>query len=142
MYHEVICPRRLTASLRGGLLTGRVLSVEDFDSADKTGSRFDGRWQHAAWMREKWGPVIPVLATLDEGLVNIADNCVCISLADYCSQKKHAISMPEASLRWIQHHSALTPTDVVILGCTSMKQLETNIDWRYVGILLAKYQGD
>lgn len=35
--------------------------------------------------------------------------------------------MPEAALRWLQHHSLLTPSDGVIIGARNIQQLEENI---------------
>lgn len=46
-------------------------------------------------------------------------------------QEAHGIKMGEAALRWLQHHSALTPEDAVILGARDAKQLESNITDRY-----------
>lgn len=34
--------------------------------------------------------------------------------------------MTEIALRWVQHHSVLTPSDGVILGASSAAQLEQN----------------
>ncbi|EIW75849.1 Aldo keto reductase [Coniophora puteana RWD-64-598 SS2] len=42
--------------------------------------------------------------------------------------QKHGLSGPEVALRWMQHHSRLTPSDAVILGASSVTQLEANID--------------
>ena len=47
------------------------------------------------------------------------------------------ISVREASLRWLVHHSALSAEhgDAVILGCSSVEQLEENIDMAEGGAL-------
>ncbi|PVG02311.1 Aldo/keto reductase [Serendipita vermifera] len=37
---------------------------------------------------------------------------------------KHQFTMTEIALRWMQHHSALTPSDGVILGASSPQQLD------------------
>ena len=39
----------------------------------------------------------------------------------------HNISLPEASLRWLYHHSALGPEDGLIFGATKISQLEQNV---------------
>lgn len=41
-------------------------------------------------------------------------------------QNKHSLHRTEIALRWIQHHSALLPTDGVIIGASSKSQLEQN----------------
>ncbi|KAH7924134.1 Aldo/keto reductase [Leucogyrophana mollusca] len=40
---------------------------------------------------------------------------------------KHSITGSEAALRWLQHHSLLTPDDAVIIGASSLTQLQANI---------------
>jgi aflatoxin B1 aldehyde reductase len=39
------------------------------------------------------------------------------------------MSMGEASLRWLMHHSALGKGDAVVLGGSSLKQFKDNIAW-------------
>lgn len=39
---------------------------------------------------------------------------------------KHQLRLTEVALRWVQHHSVLTPADGVILGASSAQQLEEN----------------
>lgn len=41
-------------------------------------------------------------------------------------QEKHQLRLTEIALRWVQHHSVLTPDDGVILGASSAAQLEQN----------------
>lgn len=43
-------------------------------------------------------------------------------------QDKHSLRLTEIALRWLQHHSALTPVDGVILGASSKEQLEQNAE--------------
>lgn len=43
-----------------------------------------------------------------------------------CYQEKHNLRLTEVALRWCQHHSVLTPSDGIILGASSAKQLEQN----------------
>lgn len=46
--------------------------------------------------------------------------------------QKHGLTMPETALRWVRHHSALnmdgsSPRDGVIIGVSSLGQLESNL---------------
>ena len=41
-------------------------------------------------------------------------------------QDKHNLRLTEIALRWVQHHSILTPEDGVILGASSSVQLDQN----------------
>jgi len=40
--------------------------------------------------------------------------------------ERHGLRLTEIALRWLQHHSVLTPTDGVIVGASSATQLEQN----------------
>lgn len=56
--------------LSGGILSGFVLKAEDFDASDRKGGRFDtSAWEGAKGMREKLGPVLPILVGLQSALV-------------------------------------------------------------------------
>ncbi|THH05376.1 hypothetical protein EW145_g4847 [Phellinidium pouzarii] len=41
-------------------------------------------------------------------------------------QDKHGLRLTEVALRWVQHHSVLTPEDGIVLGASSAAQLEQN----------------
>ena len=43
-------------------------------------------------------------------------------------QEKHQLRLTEIALRWVQHHSALTPEDGIILGASSVTQLKQNLE--------------
>ena len=47
------------------------------------------------------------------------------------AQEKHGITLTEAALRWLQHHSQLTPDDRVIIGASKLAQLEQSMGARY-----------
>ena len=42
-------------------------------------------------------------------------------------QDQHGLRLTEVALRWLQHHSVLTPEDGVIIGASSVAQLEQNL---------------
>ncbi|PWN98569.1 Aldo/keto reductase [Tilletiopsis washingtonensis] len=91
--------------LAGGLLAGKLPGKES-----GKGSRFEGDSKLAAMYRERYVKNLFVEAV--EGLLPIAE--------------KHNVSLAEVALRWMQHHSALTPSDGVILGASSAAQLKGN----------------
>ncbi|EGN95084.1 hypothetical protein SERLA73DRAFT_77091 [Serpula lacrymans var. lacrymans S7.3] len=43
------------------------------------------------------------------------------------SLARHNIPLAEVALRWIQHHSFLNPGDAVIIGASSLQQLQANL---------------
>ncbi|KZP01191.1 Aldo/keto reductase [Calocera viscosa TUFC12733] len=95
--------------LAGGLLVGKILSDADLENTDspRWNPKIAGRL--AGMLRTKYAGLIPQLKPLKEAL------------------EKHNIELSEAAQRWLQHHSALTPKDGVIIGASSIDQLETNI---------------
>ena len=48
--------------------------------------------------------------------------------ADCTSQEKHGLRLTEIALRWVEHHSVLGPGDGIIVGASSIAQLEQNLD--------------
>jgi len=94
--------------LAGGVLAGKILSEEDM--AAREGGRWDPQaCRFAQALRSRYAPMLPAVKELKEVL------------------DKHGLALPEASQRWLQYHSALEQGDAVILGATSVKQLEMNM---------------
>lgn len=91
--------------LAGGLLTDKISGV---DASVEKGSRFDPSSAVGKMYRERY-----INQHYFEAL-----NVV----------KSHAQGMPliEVALRWMQHHSKLTEQDGVIIGGSSVKQIEEN----------------
>ncbi|KAG8213049.1 NADP-dependent oxidoreductase domain-containing protein [Butyriboletus roseoflavus] len=95
--------------LASGLLTNRFLSAKDMD---EPGGRFDASVSWVAGMlRTKYEPLLPTVLKLKEGF------------------DAHGISLPNAALRWLQHHSGLRPEhgDAVIIGASNVPQLQANL---------------
>ncbi|KAH7926261.1 Aldo/keto reductase [Leucogyrophana mollusca] len=94
--------------LAGGLLTGKILSEDDMQNA--SGSRWDISVSPIAQvLRTRYAPLLPVLRELK-------------AITD-----KYNIRLSEVAQRWLQHHSGLQPTDAIIIGASSISQLETNL---------------
>jgi aflatoxin B1 aldehyde reductase len=50
-------------------------------------------------------------------------------------QVKYGLSLPEIAFRWLQHHSELgkiSNSDAIVIGSSSIEQLNQTIAWRYV----------
>ncbi|KAL1752407.1 NADP-dependent oxidoreductase domain-containing protein [Schizophyllum commune] len=62
-----------------------------------------------AKLQERYAPLVPIFAEL-QGVL-----------------EKHGITLIEAALRWLQHHSQLTPDDRVIIGASKLAQLEQSM---------------
>jgi len=94
--------------LAGGMFVGNKLTPEKFEYA--SGSRFDPKASSlASVFTAHYQPLWPVLRQLKVTLDNFG------------------ISMPQAAYRWLQHHSALGPNDAVLLGASSVSQVEPNL---------------
>jgi len=94
--------------LAGGLLTGKILTSEDFDK--QKGTRWDTEHSSfATYLRASYTPLLPAFKQIKEAL------------------NKHNMRMSEVGFRWLQHHSKLTPEDGIILGTSNPEQVPTNI---------------
>lgn len=91
--------------LAGGFLVGKLLS-----EAPASGSHFDPDTLWGPWFLKKYSHMVPSLQDL-KGIID-----------------KHDLRLSEIALRWLQHHSILTPEDAgVILGASRPEQLEESI---------------
>ncbi|KAL5533281.1 hypothetical protein ACEPAF_5057 [Sanghuangporus sanghuang] len=95
--------------LAGGFFAGKIKSVND---APEPGNRFDGsagrigQMYRQRYLKDGYLKALPLIK-------EVAD--------------KHGLSLTEVALRWLQHHSVLTPEDGVIIGASSAAQLEQNL---------------
>ncbi|KAF8513704.1 aflatoxin B1-aldehyde reductase [Hysterangium stoloniferum] len=90
--------------LAGGVLVGIYLN-KGFEDAEP-GSRFDPAGQYAAFFRRRYEPAIIPTRELNDVVV------------------KHGFTLLEVSIRWLQHHSILTPDDHgIIYGGSKPEQL-------------------
>ncbi|KAG9002384.1 hypothetical protein FRB93_011501 [Tulasnella sp. JGI-2019a] len=95
----------------GGFLSGKFLSLKDAETAEK-GSRFDkdlpGGKIYSHWYAH-------------DGVIQA------VGVVHKAAAKKN-LTLIEVALRWLQHHSVLREgIDGVILGVSSLAQLESNI---------------
>ncbi|TRM64294.1 NADP-dependent oxidoreductase domain-containing protein [Schizophyllum amplum] len=98
--------------LAGGLLTGKFQNVEQMRGEDAKGSRWDlsSGNPFVKRLQERYSPLIPIFAELQAVL------------------DKRGMTLAEAALRWLQHHSQLTPADRVIIGASKISQLEQSME--------------
>ncbi|KAF9521128.1 hypothetical protein BS47DRAFT_1286200 [Hydnum rufescens UP504] len=95
--------------LAGGLFAGKIVSVTDLG---EKGGRFDlskpqGVTYRKRFIKESYLQSVEILKEV---------------------VAKHDLRLTEVALRWLQHHSVLTPEDGVILGASSAVQLKQNIE--------------
>ncbi|KAF9396294.1 hypothetical protein CPC16_003262 [Podila verticillata] len=92
-------------AMASGLLSGKHKFDEEPNADTRLHSSFSERLKQQYWHRE-------VFAALDL-LTKAAD--------------KEGISLAQATNRWMRHHSGLTKEDAVLVGVSSLRQLEQNI---------------
>ena len=92
--------------LAGGLLTGKHSGLASLTSTD-------GRFKDNAFYFDRYGK-----EELFEALAAVSAVC-----------EAQGVSMADASLRWMTHHSILEygSGDKVVLGCSSVEQLRENL---------------
>jgi len=94
--------------IAGGFFAGKIQSLSDtaegrFDANDKgMGSMYRARYLNEGYLEAL------------KLLKGVAD--------------KHSLRLTEIALRWLQHHSALLPTDGIIIGASSQSQLQQNAE--------------
>ena len=101
-----------TSPLAGGFLTGKLT----FPPA-----REDNALEGTRWRGESTMPVYPKL--FDTPPMHEAMKL----LKAACDAASPLISLQEASLRWLMHHSALREGDAIIVGAKRVDQLEANV---------------
>jgi len=97
--------------IAGGLLSGKIKSKDDIPT--------DGRFSDAAGLGEKYRERYFRDATF-KAIKGIEE-----------AATKAGLTMVETALRWVVHHSALNikgGNDGVIIGVSSLKQLEGNLE--------------
>ncbi len=98
--------------LAGGFLTGKATFSSP--TSLESGSRFDPVNKmgavHRSWYSDK-----PVMHAAVRQLQFVLDDC-------------DGLSMAEASLRWLMHHSALGGGDGIILGGSTVEQIRVNVE--------------
>nr|GAT51213.1 predicted protein [Mycena chlorophos] len=97
--------------LAGGFFTGKYASTQ---TEPEAGSRMDPNNMHGRSLRARyWNePHFAALAVVEAAI------------------KPHDLTMPEVGMRWIAHHSQLKRQfgDAVLIGASSIKQLNENLD--------------
>ncbi|KAI1795943.1 Aldo/keto reductase [Ganoderma leucocontextum] len=94
--------------LAGGFFAGKIPSS---DADAPSGGRFDPSSNMGSMYRARY---------LKHGYFDTLNYLQPIAA-------KHQLRLTEIALRWVQHHSVLTPQDGVILGASSVAQLEQNL---------------
>lgn len=91
--------------LAGGLFAGKVSKGEEAPEGRFGGESIMAKMYRARYLRDGYFAAMEDISAV---------------------AKKHGLTTIEIALRWCQHHSALSPTDGVILGASSAAQLEQN----------------
>ncbi|KAJ7691340.1 aflatoxin B1-aldehyde reductase [Mycena rosella] len=95
------------APLAGGYLVGHLLSPKP---VNPRGSHFDPRNPFVVWYQERYMPMRPAVVAL-RGVV-----------------EEHGMNLNQASVRWLQHHSALIPSDLgIIFGGSKPAHVEETL---------------
>ncbi|KAJ7848074.1 NADP-dependent oxidoreductase domain-containing protein [Mycena leptocephala] len=107
-------------------LAGSVLAGKDLDVAVHDGSRFDTKAVGdfiGQYYTGRYFPLIPAAQELREEGV------------------KYGLSLPEIAFRWLQHHSEfgkISDGDAIVIGSSSIEQLNQSIAWSEEGLLQAE----
>jgi aflatoxin B1 aldehyde reductase len=119
----------------GGLLNGNIKSK---DAPLEKGARFDPESDVGKVMRRMFlsGTELEAYQYLESVIVSHRHPYQ--SFTNHSSpifQKKHNLTGGEVALRWLQHHSALTPNDYVIIGGSKAEHVVSNCSYSAKGPL-------
>jgi aflatoxin B1 aldehyde reductase len=103
----------LSSPLAGGFLTGKV-TLAKLESNNKSLERT--RWTGESTMA--YYPNTFDKPEMHEAILNLKEKCDAAS---------PSLSLQEAAMRWIIHHSALKGGDAVIFGAKRIEQLKANV---------------
>lgn len=98
--------------MAGGFLTGKITregNSSRFDASTRQGKMYQSRFFHKSYFQ-----AMEVLKSACE---------------------KEGIDVGEASLRWFQHHSAMSPSDRIIIGVSKIEHAESNLSMMEKGPL-------
>lgn len=96
--------------LAGGMLTGKHKRGDHPENSEQPG-RFAGQSWGKAYRERFWRD------QYFDAIEMIEEAC-----------RGENISITSAALRWARHHSELTDKDAIIIGCSSIEHLTTNLD--------------
>ncbi|KAF9525602.1 aflatoxin B1-aldehyde reductase [Crepidotus variabilis] len=98
--------------LAGGLLVGHLLSDSDELASIEPGSHYDAKQPFGRWFSSRYGPMVPEVRKLKE------------------AAEKSGLNLNQASVRWLQHHSALLSSDFgIIFGGSKTSHVETTLKY-------------
>ncbi|KAJ7362889.1 aflatoxin B1-aldehyde reductase [Mycena albidolilacea] len=98
--------------LAGGYLVGHLLTPTLAPSAIPPGSHFDPNNPFGMWYQDRYLKMDPAVRELREIV------------------EKHGLNLNGASVRWLQHHSALRPTDLgIIFGGSKVSHIEATLQY-------------
>jgi aflatoxin B1 aldehyde reductase len=106
-------PFKTSSPLAGGFLTGKVtLAAANQDSQALDRTRWQGEGAMAYYAR-----------VFDQPKMHEA----ILKLKAACDEASPPLSVQEAALRWLMHHSALQAGDAVVIGAKWIEQLQGNV---------------
>ncbi|KAF5350787.1 hypothetical protein D9758_010333 [Tetrapyrgos nigripes] len=97
--------------LAGGFLIGHLLDEGGLDNVEE-GSHFDPKLPFGMWFQSRYRKMIGPVRELRD----VAE--------------KHGLNLNQASVRWLQHHSAMIPSDLgIIFGGTKTSHVSRTLEY-------------
>jgi aflatoxin B1 aldehyde reductase len=98
--------------LAGGLLTGHLITEKDELEKAEEGSHYDPKQPFGQFFNVRYGHMIPALRKLKQQV------------------EAAGFNLNQASVRWMQHHSAMIPSDLgIIFGGSKASHVETTLKY-------------
>ncbi|KAH6904904.1 aflatoxin B1-aldehyde reductase [Coprinopsis sp. MPI-PUGE-AT-0042] len=98
--------------LAGGLLTGHLITEKDELEKAEEGSHYDPKQPFGQFFNVRYGHMIPALRKLKQQV------------------EAAGLNLNQASVRWMQHHSAMIPSDLgIIFGGSKASHVSTTLNY-------------
>ncbi|THV02735.1 aflatoxin B1-aldehyde reductase [Dendrothele bispora CBS 962.96] len=103
--------------LAGGFLVGHLLMPGGLDNAE-AGSHFDKNFHAGSYYNQKYGRMVGPVTELKDVV------------------EKHGLNLNQASVRWLQHHSIMIPSDLgIIFGGSKPSHVDRTLEYNSEGPL-------
>ncbi|KAH8817736.1 aflatoxin B1-aldehyde reductase [Flagelloscypha sp. PMI_526] len=120
--------------LAGGFLVGHLLSPEALKNPEP-GSHFDASLPFGTFFRERYGSMIEAVSSLRSTCASFLPPSPYFSYSRSI-QEKHGLTLNQASVRWMEHHSVMIPSDHgIIYGASKASQAKATLQYANEGPL-------
>jgi aflatoxin B1 aldehyde reductase len=116
--------------LAGGFLIGHLLAEGALENVEE-GSHFDPNLHFGMYFQDRYRRMVGPVRELRDIAVRQASLSMTSELNSYMMKEKHGLNLNQASVRWLQHHSAMIPSDLgIVFGGSKPSHVGKTLEYR------------